>query len=119
MRAVNFCSLRWDGSQSAVLALRVVANATVECGLGTTVVVALTVHLVESGVYDWGLTLVLLPSWHLVGIVHKSAAVVPLTGLEFWVCLAGVLEATVAVAIASVGVSGLFGRIVFLPKFAW
>ena len=103
MRAENFYSLPRGGFQSAVLARRVVANATVECGLGTAAIVALTAHLVAS---DRILILVLLPSWHLVGIVHKSAAVVHLTGLEFWVCLAGLLEATVAVAIASVGVSG-------------
>ena len=103
VRAVNFCSLRLSGSQSVVLARRVVANAAVVYELGYATVVALTAHLVAS---DRILILVLLPSWHLVGIVHKSAAVVPLTGLEFWVCLAGLLEATVAVAIVSVGVLG-------------
>ena len=61
MRAVNFCSLRLSGSQSVVLAWRVVASAAVVYGLGYATAVALTVHLVGSGVYDWGLALVLLP----------------------------------------------------------
>ena len=49
---VNFYSLRRDCFQSAVLAWRVVANVVAEYGVGTTVVVALTVHLVALGVYD-------------------------------------------------------------------
>ena len=64
MRAVNFCSLRRSGSQSVVLAWRVVANAAVVYGLGYAAVVALTANLVGAGVYDWGLALVLLPLGH-------------------------------------------------------
>ena len=49
---MNFYSFLRDGLQSAVLAWRVVANDVAEYGVGTTVVVALTVHQVALGVYD-------------------------------------------------------------------
>ena len=49
---MNFYSFPRDGLQFAVLAWWVVANVVAEYGVGTTVVVALTVHLVALGVYD-------------------------------------------------------------------
>ena len=50
--AMNFYSFPRDGLQSSVLAWRVVANVVAEYGVGTTVVVVLTVYQVALGVYD-------------------------------------------------------------------
>lgn len=100
-RAVNFYSLSRVALQSAVLSWRVVANVVAEYGVWETVFVALTTHLVAFGVYAM---LVLIP--FLVETMSQSAEESSLSGLVFWYYWGGRDVVSVAVAIASVGISG-------------